>query len=50
MLTIEQLDIAAKEIAEQLRVNGPEFMKRHEELMEDIEKAGEGLSEKNKAV
>lgn len=48
MLTIEQLDAAAKEVADQLGANSPEFMERHNEIMGLIEKAREGLGEKNK--
>lgn len=43
MLTKEQLDAAVEEIADQLGVNGPEFLQRHREIMSDIEKAREGL-------
>ncbi|TCS78501.1 hypothetical protein EDD59_11126 [Muricomes intestini] len=45
MLTRKELDAAAEKIAEQLKVNDPEFLKRHEEIMSDIEKAREGLGE-----
>ena len=48
MLTRKELDAAAEKIAEQLKVNDPEFLKRHEEIMNLIAKAREGLGEKNK--
>lgn len=48
MITKKELDADAKEVADQLGVNSPEFMEKHNEIMSDIEKAREGLGEKNK--
>ena len=43
MITKKELDADAKEVADQLGVNSPEFMEKHNEIMSDIEKAREGL-------
>lgn len=47
MMTKKELDAAVEEVAEKLGVNGPEFLQRHREIMNDIERAREGLGEKN---
>ena len=43
MLTRKEMDVLTRDAAEKLGVGSPEFLKRHREIMEDIEKAREGL-------
>lgn len=50
MLTKEDMDAMENKVVEELGVGSPEFMERHNDIMNHIDRVGEGLHEKKEIM